>query len=125
MADYTVGISSSFVKKKFKIKGDSGKGESTIYMGPRSKKVEFDSYFDFSGPTTYKLDKDNLLDYLQKVKIEYIYQSINKYENISLTDWQDAYDYVVAATSLTFDLKNQPDAKRYYINAVNKDESKL
>lgn len=56
MADYTVGISSSFVKKKFKIKGDSGKGESTIYMGPRSKKVEFDSYFDFSGPTTYKLD---------------------------------------------------------------------
>lgn len=119
MADYTVGISSSFVKKKFKIKGDSGKGESTIYMGSLSKKAEFDSYFDFSGPTTYKLDKDNLLDYLQKVKIEYIYQSINKYENISLADWQDAYDYVATATSLTFDLKNQPDAKRYYINAVN------
>lgn len=38
MADYTVGISSSFVKKKFKIKGDSGKGESTIYMGPGLKR---------------------------------------------------------------------------------------
>ena len=80
-------------------------------MGSLSKRAEFDSYFDFSGPTTYKLDKDNLLDYLQKVKIEYIYQSINKYENISLADWQDAYDYVATATSLTFDLKNQRNEK--------------
>lgn len=115
MADKVKNIPSSFVKNNFKLKTDTGSGEAKFYLDQKSRESYWDTYFDFGGEVIYQFDQANLLDYLNKVKLEYIYHGAYRYTAVDLATWQDAYNYVSSCTSFQFELDKFISGNRYYI----------
>lgn len=117
-------ISSSFVSSNYVIKGDTGSGEAKLYVAPSTQENELNEFFNFTGDMLYTFDKNNLLNYLNMVKIEYAYQTINKYTNLNIKSWEKAKNYVDNCTSFQFKIEKFISEKRYYIRPTADEESK-
>lgn len=118
-------IPSSFVYRKMKTISDKGSGEGKLFIGPISKITEFDNFFEFDSVYEYKLDKQNLLEYMHEVKIEYVYQFFNKYQEANMKNWEDYYEKIqnFSDDDLLIKLVKQVDSTRYYIDQEKKDET--
>lgn len=118
--DYVVrAIPSSFVFSDMKLLADKGAGEAKLFVGPKSRESEIDSFFSFDESYTYRFDKTNMLEYLQQVKMEFVFQNMNQYKNANLDKWNDIYNTVFALPEAAFNihLSKFTDASRYYIRA--------
>ena len=83
-----------FVHPTNKPKG-SGSGEAKLYLGLVSKEAELDDFFNnFDSNNKYYLKKSNLLKILENLKLEFIFQTFRKYENLSLAAWEDIYSRI-------------------------------
>ena len=78
------GVPSSFVFKSMKLDTDKGAGEAKLFVGPRSQLGEIEEFFKFNVGYSCRFDKENLLEYMHEVKMEYVFQSLNKYKDASL-----------------------------------------
>lgn len=93
----SVVVSDFFVLSDNKLRGGTGKGEPRLYVGTASKEQELDNFFNnFDGSNKYYLKKSNLLQILENLKLEFIFQKINQYRNLSIEVWQDIYNQVSA-----------------------------
>lgn len=119
----TLKLATSFVYKDFKPVNDEGSGEAKIYVGSTSEQDDFNAFFGFDGKQKlrYKFEKNNLLEYLQQVKLEYVYQFFNKYKNINIDTWNNNYKIISSLDndSLYIDLRSHLDQRRYYIRSDN------
>ena len=87
-------IASSFVSNDMKINTDRGAGEAKLFIGPMSNNDKYDSFFEFNKEYKYKFDMENFKAYLNQVKLEYAFQKINKYKNVSIEHWNQNYEKV-------------------------------
>lgn len=114
-------IASSFVSSDMKINTDRGAGEAKLFVGSMSNNERYDSFFEFNNGYKYKFDKDNLKVYLNQIKLEYAYQKINKYKNVSIEHWNDNYEKIanLEEDELLVNLEKFSDESRYYVRANN------
>lgn len=120
MDKFTIsGIPSSFVVKQNKIVTDSGSGEAKLFVGSVSQENEFDELFAFNDIYKYCFLKDNLLEYINQLKMEYVYQVVNKYADVSLNVWTSNFDELhnYNDDSLCFTLRKFVSGNRYYIRS--------
>lgn len=113
-------IPSSFVFRNLKLQGDSGSGEAKLHLGSAKNQEDIDLFFNnYDESNIYFFDKENLKVYLQEVKIEYIYQKINRYSDISLEYWQEKYSEIdsINESDLIFNITKFTDKSRYYIRS--------
>lgn len=109
-------IVESGVKKPIKLVGTKSSGEAKFHIGSSSNSDEFDNFFNnFSELNLYKLKKENLKEFLQSTKFEYIYQIFQQYQEISLEYWESKYsDVMKLDDEEIFTLRRFTDS-RYYI----------
>ena len=118
--DYVVrAIPSSFVFSDMKLLADKGAGEAKLFVGPKSRESEIDSFFSFDEGYTYRFDKTNMVEYLHQVKMEFVFQNMNQYKDANLDKWNDIYNTVLALPEADFiiHLSKFTDASRYYVRA--------
>lgn len=120
MKSLIIQIPSSFVKRKLKLKGERGSGESKLFVGSQKKEEEFDDFFNsFSNQNKYYFSKTNLLDYLKHMKIEYIAQKCNQYQEAGEDLYSSNLELVAnMAEQEEFELEKFTDGTRYYIRAI-------
>lgn len=113
------GLPSSFVAVNMKLESDRGAGEAKLWVGQMSNAAELDSFFAFDEDFLYTFSQSNLLQYLNQVKVEYVYQKFNNYKNASLETWNENYDQIVSLNKqeLVVNLTKFTDATRYYVRA--------
>ena len=118
-------ISSSFVSNNLKLVGESGNGESKLYVGSVKNEQEYDSFFDnYNEKNQYYFLKTNILDYLKYTKIEYIAQLCNKYKNIGEEYHNQKMKYVNSLNDrVYFKIKKFVDQQRYYIKPLDKSKT--
>ena len=117
---YTVkAIPSSFVFSDMKLLTDKGAGEAKLFVGPKSKESEIDAFFQFGSGITYKFDKQNILDYLLQVKMEYVFQTINQYKVANIEKWNEINSIINGMDDSDFyiHLEKFVDNSRYYVRA--------
>lgn len=114
-------IASSFVSNDMKINTDRGAGEAKLFIGPMSNNDKYDSFFEFNKEYKYKFDMENFKAYLNQVKLEYAFQKINKYKNVSIEHWNQNYEKVANLQEDEFfiNLEKFNDENRYYVRANN------
>lgn len=112
-------IPSSFVASNMKLASETGSGEAKLWVGQLSNSAELDAFFEFDNGYSYKFTRENLLEYLQQVKIEYIYQKFNNYKNASLLTWDENYSQIKELSDTDFEIKliKFTDKTRYYVRA--------
>lgn len=87
-----VNIPSSFVKSNVKIYGDKGAGEGKLFIGSKKFSEEYDDFFEFNENNyKYCFDKENMLIYMNQVKIEYVYHLLNHYKDCGIEDWNNFF----------------------------------
>jgi len=113
------GIPSSFVFGDMKLLSEKGAGEAKLFVGPKSKEKEIDHFFEFGSGIKYRFDKSNLIEYMLQVKMEYVFQSINKYKDANIIKWNEAYSAVIELedADLYICLDKFVDNSRYYVRA--------
>lgn len=113
------GIASSFVANQMKLANDRGAGEAKLFIGTIRNENEYDNFFAFDEGYSYKLDRENLLLYLNESKIEYVFQRINKYKKADLDSWNENEKQVSILGDEEFfiTLTKFTDASRYYVRA--------
>ena len=117
---YTVkAIPSSFVFSDMKLLADKGAGEAKLFVGPKSREVEIDKFFSFGEGYTYRFDKTNMLEYLHQVKMEFVFQNMNRYKVANLEKWNEIYSMLAEMPESDFvvHLGKFTDASRYYVRA--------
>ena len=87
-------IPSSFVAKNMKLYSDTGAGEAKLFVGSTRNTKEFNEFFEFESDYKYCFSKENLLQYLDQMKLEYGFQKINRYKNVSLETWEENYNNI-------------------------------
>lgn len=121
-------ISSSFVIRELKEAGTSSSGDSKAFIKSIKSDEEIkeiDDFFnDFSDDNIYYFEKDNLLAYLNNVKLEY-YLYKEKYNAIN----SDYYEKILAqlnseASNINFTVERAPATSngkinRYYLRLEN------
>ena len=112
-------LPSSFVASNMKLATDKGSGEAKLWVGQMSSASTLDAFFCFGEGYTYTFSRNNLWDYLNQVKFEYVYRKFNQYKDATLSTWSANYSQVTALTDDEFkiDLKKFTDATRYYVRA--------
>lgn len=112
-------IPSSFVFSDMKLLTDKGAGEAKLFVGPKSKESEIDAFFQFGSGITYKFDKQNILDYLLQVKMEYVFQTINQYKVANIEKWNEINSIINGMDDSDFyiHLEKFVDNSRYYVRA--------
>lgn len=112
-------IPSSFVFGDMKLLTDKGAGEAKLFVGPKSKESEIDSFFQFGEGMTYKFDKKNMLEYLLQVKMEFVFQTINQYKDANIGKWNELYGTVngIDESQFVIRLEKFTDNNRYYVRA--------
>ena len=118
--NYTVkAIPSSFVFSDMKLLADKGAGEAKLFVGPKSREVEIDKFFSFGEGYTYRFDKTNMLEYLHQVKMEFVFQNMNRYKVANLEKWNEIYSMLAEMPESDFvvHLGKFTDASRYYVRA--------
>ena len=110
-------ISSSFVKNRLKLEEDKGSGESKLFVGSKKKEQEYDEFFgNYDVNNIYYFSKENLIDYLKTIKIEYIAQKCNKYKNVDLEYYEEKIAYLESLDeNIYFEAIKFVDSSRYYI----------
>ena len=121
------GIPSSFVFSNMKLDTDKGAGEAKLFVGPKKQIEEIEEFFKFDKGYSYRFDKANLLDYLHEVKMEYVFQCINKYKNASAETWQELYSTISNMQDLEMNITliKYADASRVYVRANEEIFSKI
>ena len=116
-------IPSSFVKRKLKLNTDTGNGEAKLFIGSNTESKKFDKFFnEFNNNNEYYFNKDNLIQYMENIKFEYITQVCNKYHDISPDYYYSQLKSIKSKSNhIEFKLEKYQDAKRYYIKDMNKD----
>lgn len=114
-------IPSSFVSNDLKLNSEIGIGEARLFLESKSKEKELDSFFEFDSEYLYKFDKENLITYINQVKLEYAFQKINKYKKVSIKLWEENYKKIeeLNEKDLFVDLKKIIDNSGYYVRADN------
>ena len=112
-------IPSSFVFSDMKLLADKGAGEAKLFVGPKSREVEIDKFFSFGEGYTYRFDKTNMLEYLLQVKMEFVFQNMNRYKVANLEKWNEIYSMLAEMPESDFvvHLGKFTDASRYYVRA--------
>lgn len=116
-----VSVPSSFVANKLKIANETGSGEAKLFIGSTNDPTYFDKFFSFDEGYTYRFDKDNLMNYLYQVKIEYVFQFFNKYKEVDINLWENNFSKIstLEEKQLCVSLGKFYDEKnRYYIKEV-------
>lgn len=113
------GVPSSFVFKNMKLDTDKGAGEAKLFVGPKSQIEDINDFFKFDQAYSYRFDKANLLNYLHEVKMEYIFQHVNKYKDASIETWQEFYTTVenMQDSEMQIHLIEFTDTSRVYVRA--------
>lgn len=113
------GVPSSFVFNNMKLDTDKGSGEAKLFIGPTKKMKKLDDFFKFNAGYKYKFEKQNLLDYLREVKMEYVFQNINKYKSANLKNWTEFFSKVsdLEESELYVKLTKFSDQSRVYVRA--------
>lgn len=57
-----------------KLRSDRGSGEAKFFVGPKSNQEEYDAFFEFDEGYKYSFNKENLLEYMKLVKVEYVFK---------------------------------------------------
>lgn len=112
-------IPSSFVAKNMKLYSDTGAGEAKLFVGSTRNTKEFNDFFEFESDYKYRFSKENLLQYLDQMKLEYGFQKINRYKNVSLETWEENYNNISSmnADEFYFELYSFSDKSRFYIRS--------
>lgn len=112
-------LPSSFVASNMKLASESGSGEAKLWVGQKSNSDELDQFFEFDSEYSYTFSKENMLEYMNQVKIEYVYQKFNNYKNASEITWNNNYKQIeeLAEDSFKVKLSKFIDDTRYYIRA--------
>ena len=120
-------IPSSFVAQNMKKADDLGSGESKLFVGPLSKEVELDNFFEFGSNYTYSISKNNLRDYLLQVKFEYVYHKFNNYKKATLGSWNQNLQSVVnlPSSTINIELVKFKDKARYYVRSETEEFKRL
>ena len=120
-------IPSSFVAQNMKKADDLGSGESKLFVGPLSKEVELDNFFEFGSNYTYSISKNNLRDYLLQVKFEYVYHKFNNYKKATLESWNQNLQSVVnlPSSTINIELVKFKDKARYYVRSETEEFKRL
>lgn len=110
-----------------KLDTDKGAGEAKLFVGPKKQIEEIEEFFKFDKGYSYRFDKANLLDYLHEVKMEYVFQCINKYKNASAETWQELYSTISNMQDLEMNITliKYADASRVYVRANEEIFSKI
>ena len=113
------GVPSSFVFKNMKLDTDKGAGEAKLFVGPKSQIEDINDFFKFDQAYSYRFDKANLLNYLHEVKMEYVFQHVNKYKDASIETWQEFYTTVenMQDSEMQIHLIEFTDTSRVYVRA--------
>ena len=111
------GVPSSFVFKNMKLDTDKGAGEAKLFVGPKSQIEDINDFFKFDQAYSYRFDKANLLNYLHEVKMEYVFQHVNKYKDASIETWQEFYTTVenMQDSEMQIHLIEFTDTSRVYV----------
>lgn len=112
-------IPSSFVAKNMKLYSDTGAGEAKLFVGSTRNTKEFNEFFEFESDYKYRFSKENLLQYLDQMKLEYGFQKINRYKNVSLETWEENYNNISSMEEDDFyiELHSFADTSRFYIRS--------
>ena len=112
-------IPSSFVAKNMKLYSDTGAGEAKLFVGSTRNTKEFNEFFEFESDCKYRFSKENLLQYLNQTKLEYGFQKINRYKNVSLETWEENYRNISSMDEdeFYFELHSFADKSRFYIRS--------
>ena len=121
------GVPSSFVFKNMKLDTDKGAGEAKLFVGSISQIEDINDFFKFDQEYSYRFDKSNLLNYLHGVKMEYVFQHVNKYKEASIETWQEFYTTVenMQDSEMQVHLTEFTDTSRVYVRANEEIFSKL
>ena len=121
------GVPSSFVFKNMKLDTDKGAGEAKLFVGSISQIEDINDFFKFDQEYSYRFDKSNLLNYLHEVKMEYVFQHVNKYKEASIETWQEFYTTVenMQDSEMQVHLPEFTDTSRVYVRANEEIFSKL
>lgn len=121
------GVPSSFVFKNMKLDTDKGAGEAKLFVGSISQIEDINDFFKFDQEYSYRFDKSNLLNYLHEVKMEYVFQHVNKYKEASIETWQEFYTTVenMQDSEMQVHLTEFTDTSRVYVRANEEIFSKL
>ena len=113
------GVPSSFVFKNMKLGTDKGAGEAKLFVGTKSQIEDINDFFKFDQAYSYRFDKSNLLNYLHEVKMEYVFQHVNKYKDASIETWQEFYTTVenMQDSEMQIHLTEFTDTSRVYVRA--------
>lgn len=121
------GVPSSFVFKNMKLDTDKGAGEAKLFVGSIKQIEDINDFFKFDQEYIYRFDKSNLLNYLHEVKMEYVFQHVNKYKEASIETWQEFYTTVedMKDSEMQVHLTEFTDRSRVYVRANEEIFSKL
>ncbi len=113
------GLPSSFVASNMKLATDRGSGEAKLWVGQMSNANELDAFFAFDEGYSYSFSQENMLEYLDQVKFEYVFQKFNNYKNASLITWNDNRNQIKGMSQSDFiiHLTKFTDNTRYYVRA--------
>lgn len=102
-----------------KLDTDKGAGEAKLFVGPKSQIEDINDFFKFDQAYSYRFDKSNLLNYLHEVKMEYVFQHVNKYKDASIETWQEFYTTVenMQDSEMQIHLTEFTDTSRVYVRA--------
>ena len=112
-------LPSSFVAPNMKLATESGSGEAKLWVGQKSNSNELDQFFEFDTDYSYTFSRDNMLEYLQQVKVEYVYQKFNNYKNASLFTWNENFAQIkeLPENEFAVRLSKFTDKTRYYVRS--------
>lgn len=114
-----VSIPSSFVARNLKLVSDTGAGEAKLFVGSARNSADYIDFFGFEAGYQYWFSKENLIEYLNQVKLEYGFQKINRYKNVSLEMWEENFASISAMDDADFQIELRPfsDASRFYVRS--------
>ncbi|MEL7597191.1 MAG: hypothetical protein AAGU01_03205, partial [Clostridiaceae bacterium] len=116
-------------KDEVSLKGTSGNYEARMHVykegNKTNAKADIETFFnEFSEDNVYTFDKTNLLEYLNKLKFEFQFEFLNKYNAVSLEYWKDKVYKVenFKEEDLKFNISSHKfdSQKRYYIGSSDK-----
>ena len=110
-----------------KLDADKGAGEAKLFVGPKNQLAEIEKFFKFDEGYSCRFDKTNLLEYLHEVKMEFVFQCINKYKNANIETWQELYYIILNMkdSEMNITLDKYTDSSRVNVRANEEIFSKV
>lgn len=116
----------SFVASDMKRPHD-GSGEAKLFVRSIADEKELDEFFKFGSDNKSSLQcymsKDNMLDYMKQVRLEYIYHKFSDYRNANEEIWKQKYNELLALQDDAFKvtLIKFISGRRYYVRSESKE----